>query len=146
MPKAYLHFAFSILHSALNYFSFFYFNRFSQLGKPAGLAAGDEHLSRNDLIQYKILPSLIQLRQNVIQQKNRLFAPFSCHQLPLGKFQGNGRRPGLTLRAVGLQVDENKAELAVSGVPRDTRNRRGKLGGPSSKPKYYLMTDSGAVP
>ena len=23
---------------------------------------------------------------------------------------------------------------------------RGKLGGPPSKPKYYLMTDSGAVP
>ena len=43
-------------------------------------------------------------------------------------------------------VGKNKAELAVSGVPRDTRNRRGKVGGPPSKPKYYLVTDSGAVP
>ena len=43
-------------------------------------------------------------------------------------------------------VGENKAELAVSGVPRDTRNRRGNVGGPPSKPKYYLVTDSGAVP
>ena len=43
-------------------------------------------------------------------------------------------------------VGKNKAELAVSGVPRDTRNRRGNAGGPPSKPKYYLVTDSGAVP
>ena len=43
-------------------------------------------------------------------------------------------------------VGEMRAESAVSGVPRDTRNRRGKAGGPPSKPKYYPVTDSGAVP
>ena len=37
-------------------------------------------------------------------------------------------------------------EAAGSRVPRDTRNRRGKTGGPPSKPKYYLMTDRGEVP
>ena len=37
-------------------------------------------------------------------------------------------------------------EAGVSRVPRDTRNRRGKTGGPPSKPKYYLMTDRGEVP
>ena len=37
-------------------------------------------------------------------------------------------------------------EAAESRVPRDTRNRRGKTGGPPSKPKYYLMTDRGEVP
>ena len=39
-------------------------------------------------------------------------------------------------------VGEIETELAVSRVPRDTRNRRGKTGGPSSKPKYYSVTDS----
>ena len=37
-------------------------------------------------------------------------------------------------------------EAAGSRVPRDTRNRRGKTGGPPSKPKYYRMTDRGEVP
>ena len=37
-------------------------------------------------------------------------------------------------------------EAAGSRVPRDTRNRRGKTGGPPSKPIYYLMTDRGEVP
>ena len=39
-------------------------------------------------------------------------------------------------------VFESGREQRVSGVPRDTRNRRGKLGGPPSKPKYYPVTDS----
>ena len=43
-------------------------------------------------------------------------------------------------------VHERVNDERVSGVPRDTRNRRGKTGGPPSKPKYYLLTDSGAVP
>ena len=43
-------------------------------------------------------------------------------------------------------VDESRRYERVSGVPRDTRNRRGKTGGPPSKPKYYLLTDRGAVP
>ena len=43
-------------------------------------------------------------------------------------------------------VFEKGNDERVSGVPRDTRNRRGKTGGPPSKPKYYLLTDSGAVP
>ena len=54
-------------------------------------------------------------------------------------------------------VNENDSEQQVSRVPRNTRNSvgrrgdhppslRGKTGGPPSKPKYYLMTDSGAVP
>ena len=43
-------------------------------------------------------------------------------------------------------VGEIETELAVSRVPRDTRNRRGKTGGPPSKPKYYSVTDRGAVP
>ncbi len=38
-------------------------------------------------------------------------------------------------------VDERLSWRAVSKVPR-TRETRGKMGGPSSKPKYYLMTDS----
>ena len=43
-------------------------------------------------------------------------------------------------------VFERGTDERVSGVPRDTRNRRGTTGGPPSKPKYYLLTDSGAVP
>ena len=43
-------------------------------------------------------------------------------------------------------VFEKDVNLAGSRVPRDTRNRRGNAGGPPSKPKYYLVTDSGAVP
>ena len=42
-------------------------------------------------------------------------------------------------------VFERRTDERVSGVPRDTRNRRGKVGGPPSKPKYYSVTDSGAV-
>ena len=43
-------------------------------------------------------------------------------------------------------VSEKRVTLAESRVLRDTRNRRGKTGGPPSKPKYYLLTDRGAVP
>ena len=91
----------------------FNLNGFTQLGKPSGFAAGDEHLTGNDLVQHKILPSLIQLRQNIVQQQHRLLAPFSCHQLPLGQLQTNGRRAGLTLRSVGFQIDSRKGNIKI---------------------------------
>ena len=43
-------------------------------------------------------------------------------------------------------VVEIESRVDGSRVPRDTRNRRGKMGGPPSKPKYYSVTDSEAVP
>ena len=39
-------------------------------------------------------------------------------------------------------VSEKDIDKAGSRVPPDTRNPGGKLGGPPSNPKYYLMTDS----
>ena len=38
-------------------------------------------------------------------------------------------------------VNENRALLVVSRVPRDTRNRRGNERRPLRKAKYYLVTD-----
>ena len=101
------------MHSALNYFSFFNLNGLAQFGESARFAAGDEHLSGDDLIQDEILPSLVKLREHIIQQKNRLFAPFPRHQLPLGKLQTDGRRAGLALRAVGLQIDAGKRYVKI---------------------------------
>ena len=61
------------------------FDGFAQLGKPAGFAAGDEHLSLGNLIQNKILPACIQFRQNIIQQKYGELTGLFPHQFSLGK-------------------------------------------------------------
>ena len=42
------------------------FHGFSQFGKPARFAAGDEHLAGDDFIQHEILPSRVQLTEHVV--------------------------------------------------------------------------------
>ena len=111
MPKAYLHFAFCILHFALNQVSFSYFYCLSQLRKPSRFTAGDKDLTFYDLIQDEILPAGIQLGKDIVQQQHRLFAPFSAHEFPLGQFQTDGRGAGLALGAVGLQIDTGQGIL-----------------------------------
>ena len=80
-------------------------NGLSQFGESSRFAAGDEDLTGNDLVQHEILPSGIQLRENVVQQQNGFFSPFPAHQFPLGQLQADGAGAGLPLGAVGLQVD-----------------------------------------
>ena len=43
------------------------FHGFSQFCKPSRLAAGDEHLAGDDLVQDEILPSGIQLAEDIVQ-------------------------------------------------------------------------------
>ena len=43
-------------------------------------------------------------------------------------------------------VSEKRFKLAEFQSTAGHVKPRGKLGGPPSKPKYYLMTDRGAVP
>ena len=71
----------------------------SQLCESSRLAAGDEHLAGDDLIQDEILPSRVQLRKHVVEKQHRLFAEFPAHQLTLGQLQADGGGAGLTLGA-----------------------------------------------
>ena len=106
----------SIFHCQLSIekgFSLLYLNCLSHFGKPSRFAAGDEHLPGDDLVQHKVLPPGVQLGQNIVQQQHRLLAPLSAHQLPLRQLQADGRRPGLTLRAVGLQVNAGEGHGKV---------------------------------
>ena len=90
--------------------SLFNLNGLAQFGEPARLTAGDEHLTGDNLIENKVLPSLIQFRQNIIQQQHRFFTPFPGHQFPLGQLQRDGGGAGLTLGAVGFQIDARKGD------------------------------------
>ena len=65
------------------------------------------------MVQHKVLPPGVQLGQNIVQQQHRLLAPLSAHQLPLRQLQADGCRPGLTLRAVGLQVNAGESNGKV---------------------------------
>ena len=53
---------------------------------------------------------------------------------------------GRPARAGESPVDENRVRLAEFQSTAGHVKPGGKLGGPPSKPKYYLMTDRGAVP
>ena len=86
---------------------------FAQLREPSGLAAGDEDLAGDDLVQDEVLPAGIQLGKDIVQKEHRLLAEFPRHQLPLGQLQADRGGAGLALGAVGLQVDPRKAHGEV---------------------------------
>ena len=77
-------------------------HRFAEVREAVGLAAGDEHLPGADLVQHKILPPRVQLRQHIVQQQHRLFAGVAAQQLPLGELETDGRRARLPMQIYAL--------------------------------------------
>ena len=88
--------------TTLFYLSSLNFDGLAQFCEPARLATGDEHLTFRDLIQHKVLPACIQLRQNIIQQKDGKLTGLLFHQRSLGKLQADGGRPHLSLGTEGF--------------------------------------------
>ena len=66
---------------------------------------GDQSLYIVDAFQQICLPAAIQLRKNIIQQKNRCIPDFFLHQIDLRKLQGKGRSPLLPLGTIPPDVD-----------------------------------------
>ena len=66
---------------------------------------GDQSLYIVDAFQQICLPAAIQLRKNIIQQKNRCIPDLFLHQIDLRKLQGKGRSPLLPLGTIPPDVD-----------------------------------------
>ena len=56
---------------------------FTDLRQPVKLAAGDQHLAGRDLIENKVLPAGVQLREHIVEQQNRLLARITAKKLAL---------------------------------------------------------------
>ena len=89
------------------------FDGLAQLCEAAGFAAGDEHLAGDDLVENEVLAALVQFGQNIVQEQHGLFTHFPAHELPLGQLQGDGRGAGLSLGAVGFQVDAGEGNVEI---------------------------------
>ena len=68
-----------------------------QLRQPVVLAAGDEYLPAPDAVQYKLLPSGVQLGKHIVQQQHRILPGVLLKDFPGRQLQGESRRPGLAL-------------------------------------------------
>ena len=93
-----------ICTSGLHFFyaALFHKQNLANIRQPVFFAAGDENLTAFQLIEDKILPCHVQLTEDVVQKQYRYFAGVLPEYLPRGQLQGNGRRPGLPLRAEAL--------------------------------------------
>ena len=67
------------------------------LGDALVLTAGDQRLSAADTVEDKFLPPRIELGEHVVEQQDRILAGLFQKNLAFGQFEGERRRPCLTL-------------------------------------------------